>query len=332
MWSRVTALAEQHGIEDELGWSQQPSTQALADALAAVAAGDDNSFQLTVANAAQVFTYLRSRLDDFNSGLLKRLRTLCFVPTLDLDEDDVVKLCAPVDVFVEDVREGVVELSGEESNGDVVAMDVEAAPARKGRGRKSARKGKVEGVADGVGDLSPCAHYKGLLCYVDYGKDASVFLRACGSQGTPSGSDVAEALLRVASSSQQAFTRFNRDRYLSFLHVVARDFDRLPRTLLQRLRIAPILLASTPRVGGADGEEATLEACLSAASQVFLIDNSTWEHLLQPLRSAPMEANRPGALQRFYEGVGVRWLTAAVDEECAPGGAISPLGNGSLLH
>ena len=172
--------------------------------------------------------------------------------------------------------------------------------------------------------------------YVDFGKQANLFLLNCGAKHEPS---TIELATKVTREPARLYSLLDAPRYIDLLRKLSGSWQTLKKNkpLVADMRKAPFLFAYREVGSGKvdhleqdDEEDATVRAGeLSSANRIIVIDDTiSYGQFKEHLLAAPMEET----LEDFYLALGSQLLTDVVDEQHKVGSAVQDQRPAEKLH
>ncbi|KAL9639720.1 MAG: hypothetical protein Q9204_000973, partial [Flavoplaca sp. TL-2023a] len=161
-------------------------------------------------------------------------------------------------------------------------------------------------LGDG-GDLA------GMCDFVDFGKEAEMFLLRCGSRHEPSISDLA---LLFTQQPARMLNKLDIDKYLEVLIKLAHEWNSLKkdRALVEKMQQAPFLLATKMETGHEEEDEkgGSKTWHLAKASNIVIVDEIGNYNLFKTdVLAAPQQDE---TLEEMYAQLGVPGLSSLVEE------------------
>ncbi|KAF9167525.1 hypothetical protein DFQ26_004297 [Actinomortierella ambigua] len=266
----------------------------------------------TKAEARLEFEYLSKVQGEFSGHYWSALRTLEFIPILDVA-----------------VTKGADNTQDKDKDKE---KDIKHQDA-------SSSKQKWVDPRSCYFDKKNSGFHPDLLTLVDFGPTANLFLKACGVKDEPSPVELAQLVVR--SPSEFLNRNGGVEKYKAVLRQIASHFHVIKQNkqLLEEMKRSPFLLGER-RIHDEDGTSAdgstdsgngdsaasddseygqvVIHCKLAVARDIYLIDDPVPQRLFQPL-GAPMEAH----LETFYEALGSTWISTQVRERYQPKGNIT---------
>ncbi|KAJ5166457.1 uncharacterized protein N7482_005238 [Penicillium canariense] len=188
--------------------------------------------------------------------------------------------------------------------------------------------------------------YKDIFDFVDFGRDANLFLMAVGSRREPTKTEIARMLVKEPARISAAFQ--SSDKYLMLLRTLAEHLTVLKkdRDLFNEMKRAKFLLASRDippqataqngmarlslkEIPNADEDLDIREWSLSAAKDIVVVDDfQSFNLFKEHIFAAPQEE----ALENFYVALGAVPLSSLVEEQARFGGIAADQSLGVKLH
>ncbi|KAG1747682.1 hypothetical protein EDB19DRAFT_1686202, partial [Suillus lakei] len=153
--------------------------------------------------------------------------------------------------------------------------------------------------------------YQQLFKFVDFGRNANAFLKACGVKERPECTDVLRVLLRCPKTFLK-LAGDDHERYLTELRLIAVGHKSLPRKIHEEMRTAPIFLGYRRGKSnmGRDGythEADEFELC--KAEEVLVADDMESRRTFgDSIFIAPQEE----LLEKFYSEMQVKSLSSCI--------------------